>query len=467
MLHEGLKKQCYHRLTVIYMSCNLLKTPKLAVSTKKHLNFDALRNSLSDHFSSLPDDRVLSRCQHSLHDAMMSAFACMFFQDSSLVSFQRDVQESHNDNNLHSIFKVDTIPKDSQLRDLVDGVSSELLRPVFKNFFYRLQRAKQLSSFQVLPNLYMCAIDGVYHHSSEHVHCPQCLTKKHKNGSVTYSHGVLQGAFMHSEQRQVIPVMPEPIANSAKGFQKQDCEVNAAKRFIIHLKNDHPRLDMMIVGDGLFSKAPMVNCVLEQQMHFLFVAKPDDHQYMMQWLDGFDTLPKLNTGDLRGRKHHYSYQNRVPLNGKEDAPLVNYIHYELENEKGKVTYKNSWVTDIEVSDDNVIQLTQAGRCRWKIENECFNTLKNQGYHLNHNFGHGKKNLSHNMYLLTLLAFFFHQIFELCDPNYQLARKAFVNKQSLWQSFRVLMTYFVFSSWRDAFGKLLKGRANAIARLKNK
>jgi hypothetical protein len=438
-----------------------------AHAQKKHLSFDALRSSLSNCFTLIQDDRVQGRCQHTLHDAMMSAFACMFFQDASIAEFQRQVQEGKNTNNLNTLFHVQTIPKDTQLRDVVDNVSSEALRPIFKDYFHQLQRAKQLEPLQVLPNLYLCAIDGVYHHSSEQVHCEQCLTKKHKNGSVTYSHGVLQGAFMHPEQRQVIPVMPEPIANSEGGYLKQDCEINAAKRFITHLKKDHPRLGMLITGDGLFSKAPMVNLVLEHKMHFIFVAKPDDHKYMMQWIAAYDHLPEISVNDSRGRVHRYTYQNQVPLNAKEDAPLVNYIHYELNNEKGKVTYRNSWVTDIVIEKNNVAKLAKAGRCRWKIENECFNTLKNQGYHLNHNFGHGKKNLSHNMYLLTLLAFFFHQIFELSDPAYQLCRKSYVNKMVLWETFRTLIIYFIFDTWNDAFSKLLEGRANAKVHQKNK
>jgi hypothetical protein len=102
----------------------------------------------------------------------------------------------------------------------------------------------------------------------------------------------------------------------------------------------------------------------------------------------------------------------VPLNAKEDAPLVNYIRYEYCNEKGKETYRNSWVNDIIIDEHNVSKLAKAGRCLWKIENECFNTLKNQGYRLNHNFGHGQKNLSHNMYLLTLLAFLLHQFLSI-------------------------------------------------------
>ena len=146
---------------------------------------------------------------------------------------------------------------------------------------------------------------------------------------------------------------------------------------------------------------------------------------------------------------------------------MNYIHYQLINKKGKVIYTNSWVTDIAIDNHHVAKLAKAGRCRWKIENECFNTLKNQDYHLNHNFGHGTKNLSHNMYLLTLLAFFFHQIFELSDPDDPLCRKRYVNKLALWETFRTLIIYFIFDSWNEAFSKLLEGRENAKVRQKNK
>jgi len=232
--------------------------------------------------------------------------------------------------------------------------------------------------------------------------------------------------------------------------------MNAAKRFIQKLKGDHPRLGIIIVGDGLFSKGPMVNDVLAENMHFLFVAKPKDHKHMMGRIAAFDSLPQVVSSDLKGRRHTYTYLNKVPLSAKEDAPTVNYIHYELTNKAGKVTYRNSWVTDIEVDNFNVIPLAKAGRCRWKIENECFNTLKNQGYSLSHNFGHGKQNLSHNMYLLTMLAFFFHQIFELSDPAYQICRRTYVSKTYLWETFRSLIRFFIFESWDDLMLKLMEG-----------
>jgi len=429
-----------------------------ATTDKKHLNFDSLRKTLSKKLLNIHDSRQQASCVHSLHDAVMSAFACMYFQDPTLSEFQRHMEDAGKKNNLATLFDVQTIPKDTQLREIIDNVNSEAFRPVFKDFFEKLRRGKYLESYQILPNLHLCAIDGVYHHSSGSVHCDQCLTRKHGNDSVTYSHGVLQGAFVHPEKRQVIPTMPEPIANS-DGDGKQDCETNAAKRFIQKLKADHPRLGIIIVGDGLFSKGPMVDHVLAENMHFLFVAKPKDHKHMMEQIAANDSLPQVVSTDLKGRCHTYTYLNEVPLSAKEDAPLVNYIHYELTNKAGKVTYRNSWVTDIKVDGSNVMSLAKAGRCRWKIENECFNTLKNQGYHLSHNFGHGKHNLSHNMYLLTLLAFFFHQIFELSDPAYQTCRRAYVSKTYLWGTFRVLIRFFIFESWNDLMFKLMNERGN--------
>jgi hypothetical protein len=422
-------------------------------SPKKHLSFDALRTAVSAQLHHVDDPRQQGRCQHSVHDAVMSGFACMFFQDPSMADFQRRMDSRKQRNNLRQLFDVTTIPKDSQLREVIDSVDSEFLRPIFKDLFTRLQRGKYLPNFQILPNLYICGIDGVYHHSSEKVHCDHCLSRTHRNGSVSYSHGVLQGALMHPDQKQIIPVMPEPIANT-DGQTKQDCEINAAKRFVVKLKQDHPRLGLIITGDGLFSKAPMINHVLAQGMHYVFVAKPSDHTYMMDWLDAYPQLPLVESRDVKGRIHQCRYQNQVPLNGRADAPMVNYLHYQIADKTGRVVFKNSWVTDIEVTHDNVRALARGGRCRWKIENECFNTLKHQGYHLEHNFGHGKKHLSHNMYLLTLLAFYFHQIFELSDPAYQLCRRIFVAKTSLWEEFRALIRHFIHTDWDQLMVQML-------------
>ena len=142
----------------------------------------------------------------------------------------------------------------------------------------------------------------------------------------------------------------------------------------------------------------------------------------------------------------------VPLNGNDDAPFVNYLEYSL-IVNGKRTYHNAWVTDIPLDETNIAELVRIGRCRWKIENEVFNTLKNQGYHIEHSYGHGEKHLSFNFFLLNLLAFFMHQIFELTDKLYQACRQKLGSKRNLWDHLRVSMRMLIFPDWETLLARV--------------
>lgn len=201
------------------------------------------------------------------------------------------------------------------------------------------------------------------------------------------------------------------------------------------------------------SHQPIIEAVKEQGMHYLFVAKPGDHAYMFEWLEAYPELPSREVVDSQGRIHRYRWQNAVPLHGEAHACKVNFLEYQLIN-AGKLTYRNSWVSDLTVSAENVTELVRAGRCRWKIENECFNTLKNQGYYIEHNYGHGQQHLSYNMYLLTLLAFFLHQIFELTDGLYQACRERLGSKAFFWESCRSIVRLLVVVSWEQLLDMLL-------------
>jgi len=189
---------------------------------------------------------------------------------------------------------------------------------IFAKLFHELRRHHHLKPFEIMPGIYLYSVDGSQHHSSKKVTCEHCLSKKHRNGEVSYSHSVLQGAIMHPSQRQVIPLMPEMVRNE-DGTKKQDCELNASKRFLSQLRQTHPKLGLMICGDGLFSHQPMIEETLAQGMHYLYVAKPDDHTYMMEWLDTYKNLPSYQYQDEKGRSHSYRWQNDIPLNGKTNT----------------------------------------------------------------------------------------------------------------------------------------------------
>ncbi len=418
---------------------------------KKHLGFSSLRKSISDVFRKIPDTRQALKVEISVHDALMSGFACMHFQDPSLLQFQIRMQEEQHQNNLRALFDVKNIPKETQMREIIDGIDSDYFRPIFKDLYSRLQRGKHLEQYQILPGIYYFPIDGSQFYSSKEVHCEQCLVKHHKKESSTYSHQVLQGGIAHPACSEVIPFMPEQIINS-DGADKQDCEMNAAKRFVGRIRAEFPQLGLLIGGDGLFSKQPIIEDILGERLHYLFVAKPTDHKYLMEWVDAYDDLERVEFVDDKERHHVYEWMNAVPLNGQEDTINVNFLRCTITKTtkagEEKIAYRNSWVTDIEILPENITTLVRAGRCRWKSENELFNVMKNHGYYMERSYGHGQKNLAFNFYLLTLLAFSFHQIAELTDKLYQACRKKFGSKRHLWENLRSYFHLLIFETWES-------------------
>jgi hypothetical protein len=149
----------------------------------------------------------------------------------------------------------------------------------------------------------------------------------------------------------------------------------------------------MFLGDDLYADYPACRAILEKRMHFLFTCKPDSHPWMYDSLDE-GCLERKNVKTWTGRQHleyRYGWYNGVELRAEQATLTVNYLSLEIGNEeKGKVRYRNSWVTDLAIDELNVMEKVECGRARWKMENEHNKVLKHHGYHLEHNFGHGQE-----------------------------------------------------------------------------
>jgi hypothetical protein len=426
------------------------------VHRKKHLSFTALRKSLSEHFLQIDDRRQNAKVDYSLHDCLMSGLAMMFFQDPSLLTFQQRLQDKIHKNNLTTLFAIRDIPKDTQMRQVLDAIAAWQLSGIFSDFLHRLQRGKHLVNYQFLNGRYLVSIDGSEYFSSEKIHCPHCLVAKSK-GKLRYHHQILQSVIIDPDMRQVLPLAPEPISNR-DGSKKQDCEQNAAKRAVRNIRATYPKLKITVTADGLYSNQPFIDELKAAKMSFILVAKPSDHKLLFEWVNELLQLGgggSLEFGNQSGRRHRYQWVNQVPLNGSKDADLVNFFQYQLVVKTGQITYQNSWVTDIEVDENNVASLVKGGRARWKIENETFNTLKNQGYHIEHNFGHGQQNLSMIFFVLNLLAFYVHQILELTDRLYhQLRYTKFTSRKECWNQLRCTIRILIFPSWESLLSFIL-------------
>ena len=220
---------------------------------RKHLSADGLFNLVGKGFERIKDHRP-GKVEIPLCDVLRSGFALFSLKDPSLLEF--DKRRAEDAANLKTIYGINAIPSDTSMREILDEVDPEALRPLFKQVFHELQRGKALEKYQYLGRHYVLTLDGTGYFSSKSISCENCLEKHLKNGEVLYQHQMLGAAIVHPAHAEVIPFMPEPIIKQ-DGAAKNDCERNASKRFFEKLRQDHPRLPLIITEDGLSSNAPI------------------------------------------------------------------------------------------------------------------------------------------------------------------------------------------------------------------
>src|SRR5271157_974006 len=219
---------------------------------RKDLSADALFGSLRSCFASLPDPRS-GEVEIPLADALMSAFAMFSLKDPSLLAF--DHRRRNPNDNFRTIYGINRVPSDSQMRDILDPIDPADLRAPFREIFRRLQRGQVLKRFVYLDGHYLLSLDGTTYFSSSKIHCSSCLEKHHRNGSVTYSHQLLGATLVHPDLKVVIPLAPEPIIQQ-DGQTKNDCERNATRRWLKRFRQEHPHLPVIVVEDALSANAP-------------------------------------------------------------------------------------------------------------------------------------------------------------------------------------------------------------------
>ena len=422
-------------------------------TTRRGLSADALFLSLREGFERIPNDRP-PNADLSLSDALMSAFAMFSLKDPSLLAFE----QRRNDENLKSVYHIQNIPCDSYLRTILDGLDPELLRPSFKDVFRQLQRGKALEPFVFYQGCYLLSLDGTGYFSSHKIHCDSCMEKVSKNGEITYYHQMLGAAIVHPDMKEVIPLMPEPIIKQ-DGQAKNDCERNAAKRFLHKLRRDHPHLRLIVIEDGLSSNAPHVRELQDHNLHYILGVKEGDHGFLFERVRQAERAGRVTVWEYveeaTGVRHRFRFLNEVPLNESNQDLLINFLEYWEVHSDGREKHF-SWVTDFRLEEQNVYRIMEGGRARWKIENETFNTLKNQGYQFEHNFGHGEQNLSVVFAMLMMLAFLVDQTQQLCCPLFRAVWKKLGSKKMLWERMRSMFREYIVSSMRAIFHALCYG-----------
>ena len=326
-----------------------MNAPVIDIPLRKSLCADALISMVYRQFQKISDPRKFSTKKPSsisFTDVLMSGLAVFGLKFPSLLQY--DQHREDLDNNLKALYRVDHFPSDTYLRERLDELDPSFIRPTFKKIFAELQRGKCLEEFEFLDGYYLLPLDGTGEFSSSKVCCCQCCKKEHKDGSVTYYHQMLGACIVHPDKSNVIPLCPEIIQNG-DGSVKNDCERNAAKRFIENFRREHPHLKVIIMGDGIASNAPYIRLLEEHRMKYLLGAKPGDHQFLFDAIEESEETEYYEFKDEKGVFHQFRFLNGVALNKSNPDVIVNFLEYMQTDLKGKETliflgYKHSITT---------------------------------------------------------------------------------------------------------------------------
>ena len=436
-------------------------------SFQKILSMPSLLKSVRSQFDKIiePKTKVKSPVI-SFSDVLMSGLAIFSLKYPSLLQFDRNKNKSKIKSNLSSLFGIKRSPCDTQMRKRLDELTLLELRPSFADLHGKLISTNALKDYHYLNGQLLFSVDGTDYFRSTKVSCSCCNVKNKKNGEIEYSHQALACSIVHPDRHQVFPLFHEDI-NKKKGETKNDSEQKAAKRLLPEIRKVYKSQKITILEDSLFATAPHLKMLKINNFNYIIAAKPGDHRFLFDiyeknFREGKTTEFEITTHD--GTLLGYRFINNLPLNASNKDIHVNFIeHWEI---AGKGRYKGiekifTYITDHKLTKSTAADIAKGGRTRSKIENETFNTLKNQDYHFEHNYGHGKKHLASVFVSLMFLMFLIDQIQEASCDVFKLAHRASGSRIALWEQMRGLFLEFYIIKWEDIYFSIAYGNRSGI------
>lgn len=424
--------------------------------------FKQFMTSLRRYAQQFPDVRKGGNHQlYTVTDACLSAFGVFFTQSPSFLAYQREMQVRQGRDNAQSLFGVTAIPSDNEIRNLLDPVAPSYVGKLFWETFAALQAQGLLTDHHGFAGQWLCALDGVQYFSSGAIHCDHC-THRQKGDKTLYTHSVIAPVLVAPGHDYVISLEPEFITPQ-DGADKQDSEQAAMHRWLERHAHRFARGRLTVLTDDLHSHQPACVWLRAHHCHFIMVCRPESHPFLYEQIA---ELTKLNlvgaivTTHWNGRHRErwtYHFVKDVFLRDSADAITVNWCELIITRDDTQARlYQNTFITDHDLTDQTVVAIVASGRARWKTENENHNTLKNHGYHLEHNFGHGKQHLATLLLSLNLLAFLSHTVLALTDATYQQIRHALGARKTFFDDIRTLTRYMYFESWAALLAFMFHG-----------
>ena len=264
-------------------------------------------------------------------------------------------------------------------------------------------------------------------------------------------------AMIHPEVRAVMPLMPAPIVQR-DGTAHTAGERHAATRFMATVRQAHPHRTGIITEASLRAKAPPRETRHEYGCRSLRGGTAGDQASVCTPVQATEDAGRVTSSARHERAagviHRWRLVHAVPLHAARADVRVNVLAY---GEMGPDQVQHCrWGTDVRGSTRNVSTLRRGGRARGNREQEPCKTLKNQGDHCAHTYGHGAQHLAVLVAMLLLLAFVVDQIPPLCGACCQAVWATLGSKRLVWERRRAWGYDEALASMRQRLEALLYG-----------
>ena len=347
-----------------------------------------------------------------------------------------------------ALFGVPSVPHGDTLDEAFSRLDPDQVQEIVSSMSETLLRKKILYPFRLLETYFVVAIDGTGILTFSERHCPHCLTSIH-NGKTLYYHNVLEAKLVTPEGH-AFSLMTEFIENPGEHPNKQDCELKAFYRLAERLKKRFPRLPLLLSMDGLFAGGPTFTVCQRYGWKFMIVLKDSALASVNEEFSALSSLQPQNQFTWRtGRQAHIGQHFRWVENisyldstrTQHTLNVIECLETKTDSKGSQTTNKFKWVTNCNVSTNNVTALANdGGRIRWKVENEGFNVQKNGGYGLQHAYTKNPTSAKIFYFLLQIA----HMIAQLLHKG-SLMRKAFPSGFGSTKN----LAFRLLEAWRNA------------------
>ena len=339
----------------------------------------------------------------------------MYYKSIAGIPSMQEMTRAFNDEricrNLYRFIGEDVkeyLPHGVTENEFLERLDPKELENIRQNIVYSLIRRKTFENARVFKKWQVIVdateLDEGYQKKNDY-YLSRCYNRNEENEFVKYNRSVLE-AKIYFGDNLVCSIASETIENSeayvnqGEEAVKQDCESKAFVRLAAKIKKKFPRLPIIITADGLYVTKNVLQICKEYHWDYIIRYKEGSASSIAK---EYGALPEKETIGT-----DIEYQNKIMFNEFD----VNLIYYrEKRRIKGKEKETEfAWITSIEITKSNAKKIVNAGRNRWKIENQGFNRQKHWQGNIEHACSFNER-AQKNHYLLEQIADFMKQLYE--------------------------------------------------------